>query len=107
MIMNRGENIEHMLHQSFKVESLEVVNESHVHSVPVNSETHFKVIIVSKDFEGKSKVARHQSIYAVLGEELNNGLHALALHAYSPEEWKQNIQSSPDSPNCMGGSKAS
>jgi len=104
--MSREEIIEQQLRQSFKVEFLEVVNESHMHSVPVNSETHFKVIVVSADFEGVRKVARHQSIYAVLGEELNSGLHALALHAYSPDEWKYSVQSSPASPNCMGGSKS-
>ncbi|WP_082870183.1 BolA family transcriptional regulator, partial [Oleiphilus sp. HI0123] len=80
--------------------------ESHMHSVPPNSETHFKVTLVTEDFEGKSKVARHQSVYALLGGLMEQGLHALALHLYVPQEWSSIMgEKSPESPNCMGGSK--
>jgi len=85
---------------------LEVLNESHMHSVPPNSETHFKVTVVSDAFQGKSKVARHQVIYHLLGGMMQQGLHALALHIYIPDEWREIQERSPDSPNCMGGSKS-
>lgn len=103
--MNRKEEIEHILKSNFECEYLEVLNESHQHSVPVNSETHFKVTIVSGDFTGKTKVARHQSIYALTNKLMQQGLHALALHIYLPEEWQAINGASPESPNCMGGSK--
>jgi len=84
---------------------LTVENESHKHSVPPNSETHFKVVVSSDQFEGKRSVQRHQLIYGLLQDDLANGVHALALHTYTPEEWAK-IASAPDSPNCMGGSKS-
>lgn len=97
--------IETKLNAAFDARILRVENESHKHSVPPNSETHFKVTLVSPDFEGQMKVKRHQSIYKVLAEELAGEVHALALHLYSPEEWEATGQSVPESPNCMGGSK--
>ena len=83
---------------------LEVINESYMHSVPAGSETHFKVILVAEDFAGKRQVQRHQSIYACLADELKNGVHALALHTFSPDEWLVDDQF-PASPQCLGGSK--
>jgi stress-induced morphogen len=83
---------------------LQVVNESYMHSVPVGSETHFKVVLVADSFSGKRQVQRHQAIYACLAEQLQSGVHALALHTFSPDEWVANNQM-PESPPCMGGSK--
>src|SRR5690554_507285 len=100
--------IEAKLNEAFNVSILQVENESHKHSVPPNSETHFKVTMVSPAFAGQMKVKRHQAIYQVLSEELEmaGGVHALALHLYSPEEWEATGQVAPTSPNCMGGSKS-
>ena len=85
---------------------LDVVNESHMHSVPPNSETHFKVTAVTAAFDGKRDVARHQMIYKLLADELAGGVHALALHTYTEQEWQQRSQPAPQSPDCLGGSKA-
>ncbi len=93
------------LRAAFQPMELRVVNESHMHSVPPNSETHFKVTLVSDGFEGVRKVARHQKVYAALAAELAGPVHALALHTYTPEEWQQRQESAPDSPDCLGGSK--
>ena len=54
---------------------LEVLNESHMHSVPANSETHFKLVIVAEAFNAKRKVARQQSVYQLLPS-------SRACHAY-------------------------
>lgn len=99
------QQIEETLSQQFQPEQLEVVNESHMHSVPPNSETHFKVVIVTSEFEGKRQVGRHQAIYGALAEQLAGPVHALALHTYTPEEWGQRQQAAPASPDCLGGSK--
>lgn len=80
---------------------LEVENESHQHNVPPGSESHFKVVLVSDAFVGKRQVQRHQMIYGVLAQELRSGIHALALHTYSPDEWS-GPTSVPDSPQCLG-----
>lgn len=84
---------------------LDVVNESNQHNVPANSETHFRVVVVSESFAGQRKVARHQKIYAALASQLEGPVHALALHTYTPEEWQQRQAAAPQSPDCMGGSK--
>lgn len=96
--------IESILADQFQPAVLEVANESHMHSVPPNSETHFKVVIVANAFDGKRKVARHQQVYGALSALLEGPVHALALHTYTPAEWAER-QQAPDSPNCMGGSK--
>lgn len=98
------EQIEQKLTNSFAVSHLTVENESHGHNVPAGSETHFKVVLVSKDFEGLNKVKQHQAVYKVLAEELAGPVHALALHTYDEGAWVQ-IGHAPDSPACMGGSK--
>lgn len=92
------------LKAGFQPVHLEVINESYMHSVPPGSETHFKVVLASPDFAGKRQVQRHQAIYACLANELQSGVHALALHTYSSEEWHANAQV-PASPHCLGGSK--
>ena len=103
--MNPIENqIRTKLIESFAPSHLEVTNESHMHSVPAGSETHFKVVLAADAFVGKRQVQRHQAIYACLADELKNGVHALALHTFSSDEWAASGQV-PASPNCMGGSK--
>ena len=98
--------IEQKLQSAFTPAVLQVVNESHMHSVPPGSETHFKVVVVSERFAGKRPVARHQSIYQTLAEEVQGPVHALAIHTYTPEEWALNQEAAPASPTCRGGSKA-
>ena len=85
---------------------LQVANESYMHSVPTGSESHFKVVIVTDQFAGKRQVQRHQAIYRLLAEELKGPVHALALHTYTAEEWSKKQGGAPDSPDCLGGSKA-
>jgi len=99
------QQIEEKLREKLAPEVLEVVNESSQHSVPAGSETHFKVTVVSRAFEGVSLVERHRLVYAALGDEMRNGLHALAITSRSPAEWdRSNVVAS--SPPCLGGSKA-
>ena len=99
------QEIERQLQQQLNPVFLDVANESHQHSVPPNSETHFKVVVVSDAFDGRRKVARHQQVYAVLTEQLEGPVHALALHTYTPGEWQQRQREAPESPECLGGSK--
>ncbi|MBP6381288.1 MAG: BolA/IbaG family iron-sulfur metabolism protein [Pseudomonadales bacterium] len=103
--MRMQRTIEHKLAEGFTPQHLEVLNESHQHSVPPGSESHFKVVLVSAAFEGKRSVARHQQVYKVLAQELAGGVHALSLHTYTPAEWAERAAQAPDSPACMGGSK--
>jgi stress-induced morphogen len=102
--MNIQQQIESKLGEQLQPSFLEVVNESDQHNVPANSETHFKVVIASAQFEGQRPVARHQKIYRALSEELAGPVHALALHTYTASEWEDQ-QVAPESPACLGGSK--
>ncbi|MBK8971482.1 MAG: BolA family transcriptional regulator [Hahellaceae bacterium] len=92
------------LTQQFSPQVLQVENESHRHSVPPGSETHFKVVLVCDQFEGLRQVQRHQKIYQALASLMPSPVHALALHTFAPSEWKEQPEV-PASPNCMGGSK--
>lgn len=91
--------------QALEPAYLTVENESHMHNVPPDSETHFKVTLVSSRFEGLMPVKRHQQIYATLAEELSGPVHALALHLYTPNEWTARDNARPDSPHCRGGGR--
>ncbi|MDP2600053.1 MAG: BolA family protein [Deltaproteobacteria bacterium] len=54
-------------------------------------ETHFKLLIVSASFEGKTLMERHRMVYSLLAQELKEEIHALALKTCTPPEWeKQN-----------------
>ncbi|MGZ9899107.1 BolA family protein [Shewanella gaetbuli] len=99
--MSVEQTITDKLNQSFIPSHLEVINESNRHHVPPNSETHFKVVVVSEHFDGKRPLARHRAINEVLAEELSGPVHALSINTYTQVEW-QNITEVPKTPNCKG-----
>ncbi|HBO15925.1 MAG TPA: BolA family transcriptional regulator [Porticoccaceae bacterium] len=82
---------------------LDLINESHMHAVPKDSETHFKLVVVSDSFENLRLVRRHQIVYALLKEQLAGPVHALALHTYTAGEWSLKVTQVPASPDCKGG----
>jgi BolA protein len=69
---------------------LDIVNESHLHaghrSSPGTGESHFRILVVSPLFTGKSRVDRHRMINEILAAELKGSVHALAIKAYGPDE---------------------
>ena len=93
------------LENDFTPSWLEVINESHLHNVPSESEMHFKVIVVSENFAGQSSIARHRSVHRTLHEELSNGLHALTITSVTASEWAERSGFVPESPQCRGGEK--
>ena len=48
--------------------------------------THFEAVIVSEAFRGKTRVQRHQMVYAALGERMREEIHALSMRTLTPEE---------------------
>ena len=49
---------------------------------------HWSAVVVSTEFEGKRLVARHQRVYATLGERIRNDeVHALSMKTLTPAEW--------------------
>lgn len=55
--------------------------------VASEDDTHFEAVIVAGAFAGKRSLARHQLVYAALGERMGREIHALSIKAYTPEEW--------------------
>ena len=95
--MSSYDSIISSLNNQLHVEHMFLENESSMHNVPANSETHFKLVIVSDDFLHMNKVKRHQLIYQIL-KNIMKEIHALSIQAFTIEEYNSNpvILSSPD-----------
>ena len=79
--MSTQAQIESKLQAAFTPTFLEVLNESHKHNVPPGSESHFKVTVVSAQFDDRHLVARHRLVNKTLAEELaGTGVMVNALH---------------------------
>jgi BolA family transcriptional regulator, general stress-responsive regulator len=104
IMTTRAERIEQILDNSIELQHLEVLDESHNHSVPQGAQTHFKVVAVSPVFEQQSRINRHRMINTLLQTEFDEGMHALALHTYTQAEWRKRFGEAPMSPPCAGGS---
>ena len=50
---------------------------------------HWTATIVSHAFDGLSRVARHQRVYAALGERMREEIHALSMTTLTPGEWAE------------------
>jgi BolA protein len=95
--MSRQSRIETALTDRFQPERLKVINESHLHAGHNHSgsdhheafdgtgETHFRIRIVSGAFSGMSRIERHRAVNALLKDELDGGLHAMAVEASARE----------------------
>jgi BolA protein len=103
--MGMKNRIEEKLRTSFDPRHMELVDETHMHNVPPDSESHWKLLVVSECFEGKRSVHRHRAVYGALSAEMSGGIHALSLVVLTPAEWTETGGELPPSPPCLGGSK--
>ena len=53
---------------------------------------HFEAVVVSAAFAGASRVARHQLVYAALGDRMREEIHALSMKTLTPEEWARELR---------------
>ena len=105
--MTRQDRILRTLTDALQPMHVEVEDDSHMHSVPPGAESHFKVLVVSELFDGENLIGRHRRVNGLLRSELDSGMHALAIHAWTPQEWfDKGGAGAPESPPCQGGSKA-
>lgn len=102
----RENRIKQKLQAAIQDAEVYLENESQNHSVPKGSETHFKLLIVSDQFTGLSKVARQRMVYSYLDSEFESGLHALTIRAISFEERNNGQGENFVSPECLGGKAA-
>ena len=91
--MGFSQTIEKKIEAALKPKSLEVINESHLHaghqeSFDGSGETHLRIKIVSDAFTGMSRIDRHRAINVLIREEIDQGLHAIAIEAKAPSEVK-------------------
>ena len=74
---------------TFSPEFLEVIDESerhHGHSGwREGGETHFRVRIATRHFDGKPRIAQHRAIMETLDAEIKGGVHALAIEVVGPD----------------------
>ena len=88
--MSVASTIRAKLTQAFAPTRLDVINELHLHAGHRNSpgtgESHFRVLMVSELFAGKSRLARHRLVNEALAAELKGKIHALALELHAPGE---------------------
>jgi BolA protein len=87
---SRAARIERLLREQFAPAALEIVDDSarhagHAGAAP-GGETHFNVTLVSAAFAGLSRVERSRAVHGILAQELQTGLHALALRLRAPGE---------------------
>ncbi len=101
--MTRIHRIEARLQATLEPQHLQIENDSHKHAVPPGSETHINALVVSARFEGQRLVARQRLVYSALADELNSGLHALALRTLTPAEWAAQGGGVVETPPCHGG----
>jgi BolA protein len=71
------------------VESIRITDDSAQHAGHAGASAggHFSVTIVASVFAGKPRVARHRMVYDALADAMQRGIHALAITAYTPEEF--------------------
>lgn len=88
--MEREQRIAALLEQHLKPTRLQVVDESAMHAghagAAPGGQTHYRVMIVSEEFRGQSRVARSRTVHKLLEQEFTSGMHALALTLRTPEE---------------------
>ncbi len=87
---DRRTRIEDKLKQELEATHVEVVDESHRHAGHAGAASgggHFRALIVSPRFDGRSAVERQRLVYAALDAEMGSEIHALSMRTLTPEEW--------------------
>jgi BolA protein len=86
---DRRARLEAALQEAFAPDSIEVTDESHRHDGHPGAASgggHFRVVLVSDRFEGRTRIERHRMVYEALGDWMGSEIHALALETRSPSE---------------------
>jgi stress-induced morphogen len=102
---SRESRMRNILELRFPGAEFGLENESSQHAVPAGSETHFKLLIVSNDFSGLSRIDRSRLVQSLFSEEFKSGLHALSIRAITQEEAAGGAKDGFVSPACMSRRK--
>jgi acid stress-induced BolA-like protein IbaG/YrbA len=74
-----ADDIKRYIAQNLECEVLEVEGDGR----------HFNALIVSSAFEGAARIARHQRVYAALGDRMRQEIHALSMRTLTPAEYRE------------------
>ena len=85
---------------------LNIVNESALHHGTKGNETHFKIEIVSDEFENLKRLERHRLVQSILKDEINL-IKAFSLHPFTLTEWEKKEKVFERSPRCRGSHDSS
>ena len=88
MTAERVAKITEVLTDALEPIALEVEDESHLHAGHAGARDgrgHFRVTIVSSQFEGLSPIKRHRLVFAAVGGLMDTDIHALAIDARTPD----------------------
>ena len=89
--MSVAERIRNKITVAWDPVALEIVDESAAHAGHVGSqpegETHFRLTIVARQFEGLQRIERYRKVHDILSDELAERVHALSLRLHAPTEW--------------------
>jgi len=86
-VSKRRDHIEAKLRKELNAIEIEVIDESHLHAGHAGAREgggHFRVEVVSKRFEGLSRIAAQRLIFEILAEEMKGEIHALSITARAP-----------------------
>lgn len=90
--MRVAKSMEQKLNAGLSPEELTIEDQSTLHQGHAGArpegESHFKVTVVSKKFDGLSRLERQRMVYRLLADDLKSDIHALALTTQTPAEAK-------------------
>ena len=98
--MKRFDRIQQAL-AALKPLHFELKDESDRHAGRAGTESHFRIRLVSAEFEGVSRPERHRKVHVLLGDELAGGLHAVTLQLLTQSE-AEKLGLTLESPKCAG-----
>lgn len=77
--------------QAFKVYTIEIIDDSHKHAGHAQAlgGKHFRLLLVSQDFEGKTRLERQRSILTLFQDMMPHRIHALSIQAITPQEFQK------------------
>jgi BolA protein len=106
--LDRRAQIEATLRRDLAADPVLVVDESHLHAGHAGARGgagHFRAVVVSARFEGRSALERQRLVYAALADEMGREIHALSMQTLTPAQWREQSRGSrPPDPGPGGGS---
>jgi BolA protein len=89
--VDRRARIEATLRRELAADPVQVVDESHLHAGHAGARGgagHFRAVIVSARFEGRTAIERQRLVYAALSAEMGSEIHALSMQTLTPAQWQ-------------------